>query len=116
MSFSDKTIPIQDRLRDSSRLPNCFDPSLLSLMAEAADKIDGLTALAKLGRWVLEMRSEHECADLGGDDLENKSIELGLLAEVMATESCGEGCHCNTWDTFPQACLRPTDKAKALDK
>ena len=72
---------------------------------------DSLTALAKFGQWVLNTREE------GGEgtDFGSKAIELGLLAEVMATEPCGDKCLCDTWTLFPQKCLRLTDKAKVLD-
>lgn len=69
---------------------------------------DSLLALALLGRWVLKNRDEFE--------VDEKSIELGLAEEVMATEPCREKCLCNTWATFPITCLRLTDKAKVLDK
>ena len=78
-------------------------------------KNNSLLALAKLGKWVLDMRSEHDC-DTHELDIEGKALELGLFVEVMATESCGEGCYCNSWSTFPQQCLRLTDKAKVLEK
>ena len=69
---------------------------------------ESLLALAKLGEWALKNRDELE--------VDEKSIELGLAEEVMATEPCGEKCLCNTWATFPITCLRLTDKAKVLDK
>lgn len=79
-------------------------------IANLTVKNESLTALAKLGQWVLNTREE------GGEgmDFGSKAIELGLLAEVMATEPCGEKCLCDTWALFPQKCLRLTDKAKVL--
>ena len=79
-------------------------------------KVDDLMPLAKLGKWALDMRSEHDCSDLDGGDIQDKALELGLLVEVTATETCGEGCYCNSWSTFPMKCLRRTDKAKVLEK
>ena len=72
--------------------------------------------LAKLGRWVLQMREDSDCADLGGDEIQEKAGALGLLEEVEATEPCGDKCYCNTWALFPRTCVRLTDKAKVLDK
>lgn len=118
MRFSDKTIPIKDRLRE------CAEPdaaagcelSAISMMEEAADEIDSLLALAQFGRWVLDMREESDCDDLDGEDIQNKAGDLGLLEEVMATASCGDKCLCVEFNDFPQPCIRLTDKAKVLEK
>ena len=118
MSFSDKTISIKDRLRECAEQGSAWEcePSVISMMENAADEIDSLLALAKFGRWVLDMRNESDCADLYGEDIQDKAEKFGLLGEVMANEPCGENCYCETWADFPQPCMRLTDKAKVLDK
>ena len=102
-----------DLVTAESRMPSVIITSHAAIkeINKLRAENESLMALAKLGRWVLDMRSEHNSDDL---DIETKSIELGLLVEVMATEPCGEGCYCNSWSTFPQKCLRLSDKAKVL--
>ena len=80
------------------------------------DENASLRALANFGRWVLQMRAESDCADLDGDDIQEKAGEFGLLEKVLAIESCGVACICADYDDFPQPCFRLTDKAKVLDK
>lgn len=45
-------------------------------------------------------------------ELEAPALFLGEraeLAEVLAAESCGEGCHCAMYaDDWPMHCYRPT--------
>jgi hypothetical protein len=61
--------------------------------------------LAELGRWVLR-EHRRDMGDLGGDAIQEKALELGLLRWVRVTEPCGEVCFCAEWDAFPQDCLR----------
>ena len=84
-------------------------------IADLEKRNESLTALAKLGRWVLQMRSDHDCADLDGGDIQDKAIDLGLLVGVEVTKSCGENCNCAGYDAFPLTCFRMSDKAKVLD-
>lgn len=48
--------------------------------------------------------------DLDGGSIQDKAVELGLLAPTEATEPCGpEGaCRCAGYDDFPTTCYRPT--------
>ena len=88
---------------------------IATLQAENAS----LLALAMLGLWVLNTRDDGDCADLDGEDIQNKAIQLGLIAEVDAIEPCGDGCRCLAelgLSEFPTPCLQLTDKAKVLDK
>ena len=91
---------------------NVLVPENRALRAEN----EGLIPLAKLGKWVLDMRAEHDCADLDGGDIQDKAVELGLLEGVKVTESCGENCNCAEYGDFPLTCFRLSAKAKVLDK
>jgi len=45
--------------------------------------------------------------DVEGIDLQDIALETGLLHQILATESCGEGCRCAGYrDDFPLTCYR----------
>ena len=74
---------------------------------------DGV-ALAQLGRWCLTESRGNDCSDIDGGSLQEKAIELGLLAYVTVTEPCGEDCVCTDYyagDEWPHDCLRETSAA-----
>lgn len=86
----------------------CEEPC--TTVAELAD----LRALARLGRWCLDESRQHDCSDVDAASLQDKAIELGLLAYVEVSEPCGEACPCLEYhgsDGFPARCLRYTDRA-----
>lgn len=79
-----------------------------------AATVDALRALAELGRWCLTESRENDCSDVGGGSLQDKAIELGLLAYVTVAEPCGEACACMDYyagDEWPHDCLRETERA-----
>ena len=88
-----------------------LDDALAELAALRAH--DG-AALAQLGRWCLTESRGNDCSDIDGGSLQEKAIELGLLAYVTVTEPCGEGCACMDYyagDEWPHECLRETSAA-----
>ncbi len=104
------------RLMDSNVAKNETERMAVRVISDLTEKNDSLLALAKLGRWVLQMREDSCWDDLRGEDIQGKSGELGLIEEVDATESCGDNCICADYHAFPMPCLRLTSKAKVLDK
>lgn len=60
-------------------------------------------ALLKFARKVMASWPE---GDIEGGDLQDIAVETGLLTKIIATASCGEGCRCIGYDTFPQTCYR----------
>lgn len=89
---------------------------LAPLARKLEDENESLLALAKFGRWLLDIRLDHIGGELDWADLQTVAEELGLLEEYTATESCGTRCACVDFGDFPQVCLRQTSKAKAMDK
>ena len=85
----------------------------MSARDEIARAHDG-AALAQLGRWCLTESLGNDCSDIDGGSLQEKAIELGLLAYVTVTEPCGEDCACMDYyasDEWPHECLRETSAA-----
>lgn len=81
-------------------------PSRAELLAEIsalkADR-DNLRAFAVdiMGDWP-------EGGNLDGGDIQDIASEHGLLIETTVTESCGEGCTCQHYTSFPTTCFRKT--------
>lgn len=76
--------------------------------------VAALWALAELGRWCLTESRDNDCGDVDGGSLQDKAIELGLLAYVTVAEPCGEACACMDYyagDEWPHDCLRETERA-----
>ena len=85
----------------------------MSARDEIARAHDG-AALAQLGRWCLAESRHPVPGDIDGGSLQEKAIELGLLAYVTVTEPCGEDCACMDYyasDEWPHECLRETSAA-----
>jgi len=61
------------------------------------------------GKAIGAARMENIGCDWDGGDMQDAMVECGLLAEMIAQESCGENCHCAEYDEFPQTCYRLTD-------
>ena len=90
-----------------------FKDSVASAQKAEAER-DGWKALAQLGVWCLDESRQNDCSDIDGGSLQDKAIELGLLAYVDVAEPCNEACHCLEYegsDGFPTRCLRYTDRA-----
>ena len=64
--------------------------------------------LIDFARWVIREHRE-SLSDIDGGSIQDKLMELGLLAEVTVTEPCGENCACVEYGDFPQTCLKITD-------
>lgn len=88
----------------------------LASMIAREEEIEGLMALAELGRWLLEKQAEPEFIELRSEEIEDTARDFGLLEQYLATDPCGDQCYCNTWALFPRKCVRLTDKAKVLDE
>ena len=91
MSFADKTIPIQDRLRECAELDAAegCEPSVVAMMEEAADEIDGLIIpLAKFGRYeytpALTPKGAEDAAEI--DRLRNEIAALKKQVEAARSE------------------------------
>lgn len=63
------------------------------------------SSLVAFARWVIREHRDSIC-DVGGGDIQDKLVQLGLLVSVPVTEPCGEACLCAEYGDFPQDCLR----------
>ena len=76
---------------------------------------ESLLALAKLGRWALDMLETDGYVDLSAMEVMNKAVELKLMVGAV-TERCGENCNCAQYGGFPRTCFRLVDKAQLPEK
>ena len=76
---------------------------------------ESLLALAKLGRWALDMLETDGYVDLSAVEAMNKAVELKLMVGAV-TERCGENCNCAQYGVFPLTCFRLADKAQLPEK
>ena len=71
--------------------------------------------LATLG--ALVARAHHDVGAIDDVDLQNMSLESGVLVWVRATEPCGTACVCARVARFPLDCLTmPDDVAAATQR
>lgn len=52
-----------------------------------------------------ESRGDSHCGDVGGDFVQEKAVEFGLLESRRVTAPCGATCVCAEWGEFPTECF-----------
>lgn len=90
---------LDDAVRELREVRTEFVAELTHLRAER-DTLRRFCGVA------LQATRVHEIGDWDGGDLQDAMLSCGLIAEVQATEPCGEACRCAEYDDFPQTCYR----------
>lgn len=90
----------QRDLRALDEAPMEHEQDLLNLLKFAAMALNAV-------------RGANVGCDWDGGDIQDAMLKCGLLVEVLATEPCGETCHCvEYFGSFPQTCYRYSDLAE----